>query len=79
MGAQRARQQGWGGVNAPVERRSETEKKDGRRKAPTPSHPSMNLSVDPAKEKKDLGPGAPHRPGSKGIPIRSKCRLNVLC
>lgn len=38
-------------------------------RAPTPSHPSMDLSMDPAEEKKGSGPGAPHRLGSKGIPI----------
>lgn len=76
MGAQRARQQGWGGLKLRLKEGVRQKKRMG---GPTPSHPSMNLSVDPAKEKKDLGPGAPHRPGSKGIPIRSKCRLNVLC
>lgn len=45
------------------------QKQNVMRKAPTPYHPPMNVSVDPAKEKRGSGPGAPKRPGSKGIPI----------
>lgn len=69
-----------GGEKALVERRRDFEikKRCKEKKPPTLSHRSMNLSVDTAEEKKGSGPGAPCRPGSKGIPIRSKCHLNVL-
>lgn len=43
--------------------------RDGRSEKKKKREEKMNPSVDPAEEKKGSGPGAPHRPGSKGIPI----------